>query len=89
MKRGNISRKKHCLFLLCKKYNAIYESVISYNNKILKVTNMISPEGIMLNSDVYDSVIDGIERIHNKDIDYLKYDLEDYDDELLVIRAIP
>ena len=50
---------------------------------------MISPEGITINSDIYDSVIDGIERIHNKDIDYLKYDLEDYDDELLVIRAIP
>ena len=89
MKRGNISRKKHCLFLLCKKYNAIYESVISYNNKILKVTNMISPEGITLKSDVYDSVIDGIERIHNKDIDYLKYDLKDYDDELPVLRDIP
>ena len=50
---------------------------------------MISPEGITINSDIYDSVIDGIERIHNKDIDYLKYDLKDYDDELLVIRAIP
>ena len=50
---------------------------------------MISPEGITINSDIYDSVIDGIEKIHNKDIDYLKYDLEDYDDELLVIRAIP
>ena len=49
---------------------------------------MISPEGITLKSDVYDSVIDGLERIHNKDIDYLKYDLKDYDDELLVIRAI-
>ena len=50
---------------------------------------MISPEGITLKSDVYDSVIDGIERIHNKDIDYLKYDLKDYDDELPVLRDIP
>ena len=50
---------------------------------------MISPEGITLKSDVYDSVIDGIERIHNKDIDYLKYDLEDYEDELPVLRDIP
>ena len=72
-----------------KRFNEIYESVVSYNNKILKVTNMISPEGITLKSDVYDSVIDGIERIHNKDIDYLKYDLKDYDDELPVLRDIP
>ena len=72
-----------------KRFNEIYESVVSYNNKILKVTNMISPEGMTLKSDVYDSVIDGIERIHNKDIDYLKYDLEYYDDELPVLRDIP
>ena len=72
-----------------KRFNEIYESVVSYNNKILKVTNMISPEGMTLKRDVYDSVIDGIERIHNKDIDYLKYDLKDYDDELPVLRDIP
>ena len=63
--------------------------MVSYNNNIVKVTNMISLAGITLNSDVYDSVIDGLERIHNKDIDYLKYELEDFEDEMPQLRDIP
>ena len=72
------------------RFNKIYENMILYNKKIVNVANMISPEGITVNSDIYNGVINKFNEIYSdKKIDYLQSDLDDLENEMPVIRDIP
>lgn len=72
-----------------KRFMHIYDSMVSYNEKIKQITLMISPRAVTINTDMYSSAVKGIKKRYDRNIDVVSYHIDEESHNLCNLRDVP